>query len=395
MFGEEDRVAYDRRRAERVHVGHDGRGTLARRRRATTTPSTCTSATRSSSSIARPRRSRRPPARRSPTTRSVLATGSSPFVPPIPGHDLPGCFVYRTIDDLDAIRAATQGKRVGAVIGGGLLGLEAANALQLLGLETHVVEFAPRLMPLQVDDGGGATLRAHIEALGITVHTGASTQEIVAGARRACRAACGSPTTRRWTSTWWCSPPASGPATNWPATAASTSASAAASSSTAACRTSDPTIYAIGECALAEGRIWGLVAPGYDMARVAADQMLGGDATFGGADLSTKLKLMGVDVAVFGDAFAATEGAARDHFRRPDQEDLQAPRRQRRRPRGARRRVRRRRVGVPDAVADGAGRHAHARAPRATDLPGGRRIGAPRSAWVRLPTRPRSARATT
>ena len=86
----------------------------------------------------------------------VLATGSYPFVPPIPGNELPGCFVYRTIDDLVAIRDAPTGKRVGAVVGGGLLGLEAANALQLLGLETHVVEFAPRLMPLQVDDGGGA-----------------------------------------------------------------------------------------------------------------------------------------------------------------------------------------------------------------------------------------------
>src|SRR5262249_15057500 len=67
----------------------------------------------------------------------VLATGSRPFVPPVPGHDLPGCFVYRTIDDLEAIRAAATGARVGAVIGGGLLGLEAANALLALGLETH------------------------------------------------------------------------------------------------------------------------------------------------------------------------------------------------------------------------------------------------------------------
>ena len=75
------------------------------------------------------------------------------------------------------------------------------------------------------------------------------------------------------------------------------------------CRTSDPAIYAIGECALSGGRIYGLVAPGYEMARVAADRILGGEARFDGADMSTKLKLMGVDVASFGDAFATTPGS--------------------------------------------------------------------------------------
>ena len=86
----------------------------------------------------------------------VLATGSVPFVPPLPGRDAANCFVYRTIEDLDAIRAAAAGSRSGVVIGGGLLGLEAADALLRLGLETHVVEMAPRLIPLQVDDAGGA-----------------------------------------------------------------------------------------------------------------------------------------------------------------------------------------------------------------------------------------------
>src|SRR3954453_12830349 len=81
----------------------------------------------------------------------VLATGSRPFVPPVPGHDLPGCFVYRTLDDLDAIRAAAAGAATGGVVGGGLLGLEAANALAGMGLAAHVVEMAPRLMPIQVD----------------------------------------------------------------------------------------------------------------------------------------------------------------------------------------------------------------------------------------------------
>src|SRR5207237_147054 len=138
----------------------------------------------------------------------VLATGSYPFVPPVPGHDLPGCFVYRTLDDLERIRAYAVGKRVGAVVGGGLLGLEAANALA-------------RQCGLDVGERGG-----------IVVDAG--------------------------------------------------------------CRTSDPRIYAVGECALAAGRIWGLVAPGYEMARIAVDQILGQGGAFEGGDLSTKLKLMDV-----------------------------------------------------------------------------------------------------
>jgi nitrite reductase (NADH) large subunit len=110
----------------------------------------------------------------------VLATGSAPFVPPVPGQDLPGCYVYRTPEDLDAIGAAAQramrttaaGRRSGVVVGGGLLGLEAAYALRQLGLSPHVVEIAPRLMPMQVDEGGGALLRRFIEALGVRVYCG-------------------------------------------------------------------------------------------------------------------------------------------------------------------------------------------------------------------------------
>src|SRR5581483_7180645 len=109
----------------------------------------------------------------------VLATGSYPFVPPVPGRDLTGCFVYRTVDDLEALTAFATGRQTGVVIGGGLLGLEAANALRGLGLATHVVEFAPRLMPMQVDDAGGAMLRRHIEDLGVTVHTGRAAARVL------------------------------------------------------------------------------------------------------------------------------------------------------------------------------------------------------------------------
>ena len=108
----------------------------------------------------------------------VLATGSYPFVPPVPGRDLTGCFTYRTVDDLAALAGYAAGKGTGIVVGGGLLGLEAANALHRLGVATHVVEFAPRLMPAQVDDAGGAMLRRHIEDLGLTVHTGRAASRI-------------------------------------------------------------------------------------------------------------------------------------------------------------------------------------------------------------------------
>ena len=111
----------------------------------------------------------------------VLATGSYPFVPPIPGKDRDNVFVYRTLDDLEAIKNACSGAKTGAVIGGGLLGLEAANALRLLGLKTHVVEFAPRLMPVQLDDGAGDILKDKIESLGLTVHTSTATNEIIDG----------------------------------------------------------------------------------------------------------------------------------------------------------------------------------------------------------------------
>ncbi|NUT99289.1 MAG: FAD-dependent oxidoreductase, partial [Saccharothrix sp.] len=113
----------------------------------------------------------------------VLATGSVPFVPPVPGRDLPGCHVYRTIEDLDAIRATVEGahssgRHSGMVLGGGLLGLEAANALRGMGISPHVVELGPRLMPLQVDEGGAGLLRRLVEKLDLTVHTGTSASSI-------------------------------------------------------------------------------------------------------------------------------------------------------------------------------------------------------------------------
>ena len=243
-----------------------------------------------------------------PYDKLVLATGSYPFVPPIPGHDRRGCYVYRSIEDLEVIRAAAKKARIGTVVGGGLLGLEAAKALKDLGLETHVVEFAPRLMAVQLDETGGKLLQRKIEALGVTVHTAKSTKEIVNGEGHAHRMVF-----------------ADGSALDtdlivYSAGIRPHDALARASKIAVGerggisideyCRTSDPDIYAVGECALWNGRIFGLVAPGYQMAEIAARHVAGdGSLRFEGADMSTKLKLMGVDVASLGDAMGKTAGA--------------------------------------------------------------------------------------
>ena len=247
----------------------------------------------------------------------VVATGSYPFVPPVPGHDAEGCFVYRTLDDLDAVRARAEaaieraraeGREAGGlVVGGGLLGLEAANALRLLGLTPHVVEFAPRLMPLQVDDGGGAVLAGLVGRLGVHVHTGVGTNAIEAqdDGRLAVELSDG---TALLTDLVVFS------AGVRPADALGRAAGLEIGErggvvTDATCRTSDENVWAVGEVAAVEGRCYGLVAPGYTMAEVVADRLLGGEATFPGADLSTKLKLLGVDVASFGDAMGSTPGA--------------------------------------------------------------------------------------
>ncbi|MFZ3594436.1 nitrite reductase large subunit NirB [Streptomyces sp. BH104] len=239
----------------------------------------------------------------------VLATGSYPFVPPVPGKDATGCFVYRTIEDLYAIEEyAKNNATVGAVVGGGLLGLEAAGALQGLGLSTHIVEFAPRLMPVQVDEGGGAALLRTISDMGLDVHTGVGTQEVVTDAEGAVRGMKLSDGSELATDLVVFSAGVR-PRDQLARDMGLTVGERGGISVDERCRTSDPDIFAIGECALAsDGRVYGLVAPGYEMALTAADTIADEDASFTGADLSTKLKLLGVDVASFGDAHGATDG---------------------------------------------------------------------------------------
>lgn len=243
-----------------------------------------------------------------PYDKLVIATGSTPFVPPIEGVEKNGVFVYRTIEDLEAIiqygeKIKQQGKFKAAVLGGGLLGLEAAKAVKDLGLKTHVVEFASRLMPRQLDNAGGQLLKEVIESMGISIHTDKQTTLITgdtaitglefrvgepldidmlvisAGIRprdelaKKCGLAVGS---------------RGGIVVN------------------DQMLSSDAAIYVIGEAALYENQIYGLVAPGYDMAEVVVAQLLGDDKRMEKAvDMSAKLKLIGVDVASFGDALAA------------------------------------------------------------------------------------------
>jgi len=236
----------------------------------------------------------------------VLATGSYPFVPPVPGRDLAGCFVYRTLDDLDNIAAHAAHARRGVVIGGGLLGLEAANALKQLGLETDVVEFAPNLMAVQLDDDGAAMLRRKIEALGVGVHTCKSTTEIArTDSGLVLRFADGG----ELNTDMVVFSAGIRPQDALARSSGLTLGERGGISIDNRCRTSDDDVFAIGECALWEGKIFGLVAPGYQMARVAAAQLAGEEQAFAGADMSTKLKLLGVDVASFGDAHGRTPGA--------------------------------------------------------------------------------------
>jgi len=236
----------------------------------------------------------------------VLATGSVPFVPPVPGATGRGRFVYRTVEDLEAIKQYAGSSRRGVVIGGGLLGLEAAQALQTLGLETTVVEFAPRLMPVQVDAGGGEALRRLVEGIGVRVLTSASTQEI-ADTDEGLRLTFADGTTLDTDMVVFSAGirPADGLARETGLQVGERGGVTV----DLGCLTSAPDVYAVGECASAVGRTWGLVAPGYAMAEVVVDRLLGGSGTFEGADLSTKLKCLGIDVASFGDAFAETPGA--------------------------------------------------------------------------------------
>jgi nitrite reductase (NADH) large subunit len=240
----------------------------------------------------------------------VLATGSSAFVPLIKGVEKEGIFVYRTIEDLDAIMAYAKkikknGATEAAVLGGGLLGLEAAKAVYDLGLNPHVVEFAPRLMPRQLDKGASDMLQSKIEQLNIGIHLNKSTQYIAGEDHITGMMFEGEELLKV---DMLVISAGIKPRDELGRVSGLEVGVRGGILVNNKMQTSDPSIYAIGEVALYNHMIYGLVAPGYEMADVAAEQILQGDKTMRETiDMSTQLKLIGVEVASFGDPFIENE----------------------------------------------------------------------------------------
>ncbi|MBL7738985.1 MAG: nitrite reductase large subunit, partial [Chitinophagaceae bacterium] len=236
----------------------------------------------------------------------ILATGSSAFVPPIPGVEKEGVFIYRTIEDLEMMTVFAKRAKKGAVIGGGLLGLEAAKAMIDLGVtDTHVIEFAPRLMPRQIDEAGSALLKGKLETLGLKIFTSKNTSAILGD--KAISGMQFSDDTRIDVDMLVISAGIK-PRDELARQCDLKVGQRGGILVNEKLQTSDPSIFAIGECALYNGMIYGLVAPGYEMAQVVVDNLMGGEKSFTGYDMSTKLKLIGVDVASFGDPFIGGNG---------------------------------------------------------------------------------------
>jgi nitrite reductase [NAD(P)H] large subunit len=227
----------------------------------------------------------------------VIATGSQPFILPVPGNNLPGVLTYRDLDDVNAMLLAAQSTATAVVIGGGLLGLEAAAGLKARGMDVTVVHLMPTLMERQLDPAAGYLLQRAVEARGIKVITKAETKAILGdGKVEGVELADGRIV---------------------PATLVVMAAGIRPNAAIAkeaelkvdrgivvddGMRSSDPDIFAIGECAEVGGHVYGLVAPLYEMARVAAGRLAGDDtASFVHSDTPTKLKVTGIDLFSLGD----------------------------------------------------------------------------------------------
>jgi nitrite reductase (NADH) large subunit len=238
----------------------------------------------------------------------VIATGSSAFIPPIANmHDAtgslrPGAFVFRTLDDCDAMtRQATVSKRA-AVIGGGLLGLEAAYGLLKLGLEVHVIHLMSHLMEMQLDAGAGDVLRRVLRDMGVHSHLAKSTKEVIAtpDGKGVAGLAFGDGSTLDCDMVVV----AAGIRPNAElARQAGLSVERGIVVGDDLASPDDQRIYAIGECAQHRGRVYGLVAPLWEQATVLADRLTGAnpDASYTGSRVSTKLKVMGLELAAIGE----------------------------------------------------------------------------------------------
>lgn len=227
----------------------------------------------------------------------VFATGSSTFIPPILGAQQPGIFEYRTIDDLELIKIYSKSSQRAAVIGGGLLGLEAARALKELGLETHIIEYAANLMPQQLDKEAAAVLQRDVENQGIVVHLKRLTESIESrGSERILHF----DNKDRLAVDLVVVSAGVRPRDTLAAQCGIVTRNGGGIAVNDLLQTSDSNIFAMGECAAHNDTVYGLVRPGYQMADVLANNFMGNRGRFLSGDTSTRLKMMGTDVAVLG-----------------------------------------------------------------------------------------------
>ncbi|MGN7928942.1 nitrite reductase large subunit NirB [Sphingopyxis sp. 22461] len=234
--------------------------------------------------------------------RLLIATGSDPFIIPVPGKDLPGVIAFRDMDDVDTMLAAADAGGDAVVIGGGLLGLEAAHGLSLRGMKVTVIHLMPTLMERQLDEAAGWLLKQALEGRGQTILTGADTAEIVGdGKVEGVKLKDGTLI------------PASLVVM---AVGIRPSVALARDAGLAVGRgiqvddhmvTSDPAVLAVGECVEHDGQVYGLVAPLWDMCRSLADGLVEQPTGYRGSVTSTKLKVSGIDVFSAGD-FSGGDG---------------------------------------------------------------------------------------
>ncbi len=239
-----------------------------------------------------------------PYDRLVIATGSVPFVPPLEGLAgpggawKPGAFVFRTLDDCAAITAYARGARTAAVIGGGLLGLEAARGLLSQGLAVHVVHLMPHLMEVQLDSAAGSILARTLRGMGVEVHVERSTTAVLGDERVTGLAF-------KDGSSLDCDMVVISAGIR-PNVALAREAGLTVERGIVVgddiTTPDDPRVHAVGECAQHRGKVYGLVAPLWEQTRVLADRLTGKkpDAIYEGSAVSTKLKVMGVELSVMG-----------------------------------------------------------------------------------------------
>ncbi|MBC7140078.1 MAG: NAD(P)/FAD-dependent oxidoreductase [Defluviimonas sp.] len=246
-----------------------------------------------------------------PYDKLVIATGSAPFLIPVPGRDLQGVVTFRDLDDTNAMTAAAATGGAAVVIGGGLLGLEAAAGLRLLGMEVTVIHLMGHLMDRQLDPAAGYLLQKELERRGIRIHCKGATKAIL-GTDRVEAVLLEDGTT--YAADLVCMAVGIRPETRVATDAGLEVARGVVVSETMA--TSDPSVFALGECVEHDGQLFGLVAPLYDQAKVVAYSLLGRAAAFTPVETATKLKVTGCDLYSAGD-FADKPGREDIVFRDP------------------------------------------------------------------------------